>query len=273
MTMARHARIDPWARAYGRLAVPLAAILAALAALRFGIMLAEAARQPGSIGIDLRTVIDGADRWLHGGSPFVARQLAGPYLQIGANSSDSGEFLYPPIALPFFALFTVLPSVVWWAAPAVLFSAGLLRLRPARWTWPVLAFLVLVGQSIPLLIAWNPTIWIVTFAIWAPFLGWTGPIVLLKPTVAPLALLGIRRRSWWVSAGLMAVACLPFGSLWGDWVTAVTNMKTNGPPGLAFSLLQLPFLLIPVVAWLGRRDGPRREPAAATTAVPATGAR
>ncbi len=273
MTVARHARIDPWARAYGRLAVPLAAILAALAALRFGVMLAEAVRSPGSIGIDYTTVIDGTNRWLHGGSPFVARQLAGPYLQIGANANDSGEFLYPPIALPFFALFTVLPGFLWWATPAVLFVTGMLRLRPARWTWPVLALLVLVGQSIPLLIAWNPTIWIVTFAVWAPSLGWTGPLVLLKPTVAPLALLGIRHRSWWIAAGLLAIACVPFGSLWADWLTAVANMKTNGPPGPAFSLLQLPFLLLPAVAWLGRRPTTVRDPVVPAEVASTSGAR
>jgi hypothetical protein len=262
LALAKDGRIGPWARAYGRLAVPLAAVLAALAALRFGVMLTEAARSPGSIGIDYTTVIDGTNRWLHGGSPFAPRQLAGPYLQIGANLSDSGEFLYPPIALPFFAPFTVLPGICWWATPAVLFGAGLLRLRPARWTWPLLAFLALAGQSIPLVIAWNPTIWIVTFAVWAPFVGWTGPLVLLKPTVAPLALLGIRHRSWWITAGLLAIACVPFGSLWRDWLTAVTNMRTNGPPGFAFSLLQLPFLLLPFVAWLGRRSPPKRDPVA-----------
>ena len=61
---------------------------------------------------------------------------------------------------------------------------------------------------------------------------------------------------------LLAIACVPFGSLWRDWLTAVTNMRTNGPPGFAFSLLQLPFLLLPFVAWLGRRSPPKRDPVA-----------
>ena len=246
-------------RAYLRLSVPIAVVLIAIAALLLAQMIVEAARSPGAIGIDLTTVLDATRRWTSGSSPYLARQLAGPYQQIGANLADSGEMLYPPIALPFFAPFLVVPGLLWWAIPAMAAVAGLWQIRPARWSWPILALCILAGQSLPLIVAGNPTIWIVAAGLWAPSLGWPGPLILLKPSVAPLALLGIRRRSWSVAAALLAIASLPFGRLWADWYVAVTNLRVSGAGGILFSLHQLPILLIPVVAAVAR---PRRRNAA-----------
>ena len=53
--------------------------------------------------------------------------------------------------------------------------------------------------------------------------------------------------------------CLPFGSMWADWVTTLVN-STGG--GLLYSTLEVPMLLIPLVAWLGRARSSR--PRAAT---------
>ena len=241
-----------WA-AYCRLAGPAAAALVVFVLLRLALMAHEAAGIPGSVGIDYSGAMDGAHRWLAGDSPYLVRQLAGPYRTIGANLADSGEFLYPPVTLLLFAPFTILPAVLWWAVPLALTFAGLYRLRPARWSWPILALLASVGQSVPLVIAGNPTIWVVAAAIWAPATGWPGPLVLLKPSVAPFALLGITRRSWWIAAGLLTLACIPFGSLWVDWLHTIVNMQASGPEKVAYSLGQLPTLLVPLVAVLARR--------------------
>src|ERR1035437_3919298 len=92
-------------RAYGRLAVPLAIVIITVGIVRASLMFAEAARQPGAIGIDLVTATDAARRWIDGSSPYLARQLSGPYDLIGANPVDSGEMLYPPVSLPLFASF------------------------------------------------------------------------------------------------------------------------------------------------------------------------
>ncbi len=75
------------------------------------------------------------------------------------------------------------------------------------------------------------------------------PFVLLKPSLAPFALFGIRRRSWWLGAGAFLVLCLPFGAMWADWVTSVVNSQGGGP---LYSSLEAPMLLLPLVAWLGR---------------------
>ncbi len=239
--------------------MPIATAILGIAALLLAQLFVEAARSPGAIGIDLTTVLDATRRWTSGSSPYLARQLAGPYQQIGANLVDSGEMLYPPIALPFFAPFLVVPGPVWWAIPAVVAAVGIWRARPSRWSWPILALCILAGQSLPLIVAGNPTIWIVAAGLWAPSLGWPGPLILLKPSVAPLALLGIRHRSWWVAAAILVIVSVPFGRLWADWYVAVTNLRVSGAGGILFSLHQLPILLVPVIVTAAARPRTRRS--------------
>jgi hypothetical protein len=65
---------------------------------------------------------------------------------------------------------------------------------------------------------------------------------------------GIRRRSWWGGAVVLAVLSLPFvlTGLWGEWLRALANSRGGG---LLYSSLEAPMLLLPLVAWLGRRRG------------------
>ena len=263
MTQAALTRLT---RAYLRLATPIAISILLIGAIRLAVMIGEAARLPGAIGIDYTTAMDAAHRWLSGSSPYLARQLSGPYELIGANAADSGEMLYPPAVLPIYAAFTVAPALLWWAIPAGLSATGLWRARPARWTWPILALCLVVGQSIPLIIAGNPTIWVIAAALWSPALGWPGPLILLKPSLAPLALLGIRHRAWWIAAGILGVACIPFGSLWAEWVHSILDMRTSSPAGALYSLQQLPILLIPLLAAVHIGTGSRHLAASADAA-------
>ena len=255
----RAQRLQPLWRAYGDLAAPLAIVILAIGGLRLALMVAEAARSPGAIGIDHATAMDAARRWLGGSSPYLARQLAGPYTLLGANLSDSGEMLYPPVVLPFYAVASVAPAILWWAIPVVLSSVAIWRARAARWAWPILALCLTVGPSLATLIAGNPVMWIIATSLWAPSLGWPGPLAVLKPSVAPLALLGIRHRSWWIAAGILGVACLAFGSLWADWYRSVVNMQTPGLGGILYSVPELPFLLIPVIAAVAARPTTRKS--------------
>ena len=45
-----------------------------------------------------------------------------------------------------------------------------------------------------------------------------GPAVfaLLKPSLAPFALFGANRRSWWVALAVLVAASVPFGGLWAE---------------------------------------------------------
>jgi hypothetical protein len=242
--------------AYGRVAVPVGLALGVILGIRLAMMLTQAAASPGAIGIDFRTVTDAASRWMSGSDPYLARQLGGPYQLIGANLADSGEFLYPPVALPFLAVFDRLPAPAWWAVPLGLGAVALWRLRPARWSWPILGLLLASGHAVPLVIAGNPTMWVLVAALWTPLVAWPGALILLKPSVAPLALLGITRRSWWLALGMLVAASIPFGALWADWYRAITDLRENGAPALLHSLTHAETLVFPLVALAARSDRP-----------------
>jgi len=73
-------------------------------------------------------------------------------------------------------------------------------------------------------------------------------LLVLKPSYLPLALMGVRWRSWWIAAAAVAVLCLPFGGLWFDFAMVLRG----SPVEPWYSLLNLPYVAIPIFGWLGR---------------------
>jgi hypothetical protein len=216
------------------------------------------------VGVDFDLYRDVTTRWLHGGPFFEPYQIAGPY------DIRAGDVLYPPVALVLFvpfavatgasgatgatALIAALAAIAWWAVPIAITAAVAWRLRPQPATWPLIA--LCVANPTTLLKIWtgNPVIWAMAAMALAVVGGsrFAAPFVLLKPSLAPFALVGIRRRSWWVGLVVLAALCLPFGGLWGDWVASIVNSRGGG---LLYSALEIPMLLLPLVAWLGRTRG------------------
>jgi ABC-type transport system involved in cytochrome c biogenesis permease component len=86
-------------------------------------------------------------------------------------------------------------------------------------------------------------------AVFAGSSRFAAPFVLLKPSLAPFALFGLNRRAWWIGLAAFLLLCLPFGALWAEWVGSVLNSRGGG---LLYSTLEIPMLLLPLVAWLGR---------------------
>jgi len=183
-----------------------------------------------------------------GGPFYEPRQLAGPY------EVAHGDILYPPVGLWLFVPIALLPTVLalalWWGVPAAVTAWAIRRLRPRPAVWPLIA-LCLAWPTTPLKI-WtgNPVIWSV--AAMAIATAWRGaaPFALLKPSLFPFALFGIRRRSWWVGLAIFGLLCLPFGSMWADWIATVLNTRGGG---VLYSALEAPMLALPLVAWVGRR--------------------
>ena len=207
---------------------------------------------------DLGGYLEGARRFLATGSPYLPPQIAGPWT-LGAHS-----FIHPPTALPLFLAFLVLPWPLWWAIPLALTIAVVWQLRPAPWSWPLLAACVLWPRSLGSLAAGNSDMWamaLVAVAVrWGP-----GPLLAaLKPTFAPLALVGIRTRAWWIAALACAALGLLTLPLWFEYLAVVRNA---GLP-LTYSLLNVPLLAIPLVAWAGRQV-PARYSAATCEGVSA----
>jgi len=201
----------------------------------------------GYFGMDYRIYLVATIRWMNGYSFYELYQLAGPYI------IHTPDVLYPPILIWLMVPFTVLPASLWWGIPIGLSSWTVLHLRPTPIVWPLLALCVVWPQTITDVIAGNPGLW----ALAAMSLGvlFAGPavFVLVKPSLAPFALWGMRHRRWWLWLAVFGALSLPFGALWLQWVTALAN--SNGT--LAYSLNEVPVLLIPVIAWLGRSGSVR----------------
>jgi hypothetical protein len=199
---------------------------------------------------DVQLYIDAADRWLAGGPFYEPRQLAGPY------EVAHGDILYPPVGLWLFAPAAILPLaaalVLWWGIPAVITAWAIVRVSPRPAVWPLIA-LCLAWPTTPLKI-WtgNPVIWCI--AAMAISIVWRGgaPFALLKPSLFPFALFGVRHRAWWIGLAIFIVLCIPFGAMWADWLTTVVNSRGAGP---LYSALEAPMLALPLVAWAGRRRG------------------
>lgn len=197
---------------------------------------------------DVLLYLEAADRWLGGGPFYAPRQLLGPY------EVAHGDILYPPVGLWLFAPVALLPGpmalAAWWAIPTGITAWAIRHADPRPAVWPLMA-LCLAWPTTPLKV-WtgNPVIWCV--AAMAVATVWRGgaPFALLKPSLFPFALFGIRQRSWWVGLAIFVALSLPFGVMWADWLTTVVNARGAG---LLYSALEAPMLALPLVAWLGRR--------------------
>ena len=196
-------------------------------------------------GLDYRWHVDAAQRLLETGSPYYAWQVSGPY-EIG-----NGAILYPPTAFVLFLPFTVLPAVLWWVIPCALLAWGIAAHRPPPWALAVI--MVVLALQAGVFVFGNPGMWTAAFLAMGTVYGWPAVLVLLKPTFAPFAAVGITRRSWWIAALALVIAGLPFGLLWLDWIRVVTNSNCS----LAYSLPQVPFMVVPLIAWLTGHRRPR----------------
>jgi hypothetical protein len=228
-----------------RLARPVAFALAVviLGFLAFELWVVIPQMRPEALGVDFHQYLAHTERWLDGGSLYLERQLHGPY------EIQAGDSLYPPpilyLTVPF--VFGV-PQLFWWAIPLSVIAVVVVRYRPAPWTWPLLAAMIATPRSIEIVMYGNPVIWCTAALAAGTLLGWPAVFVILKPSLAPLAIWGIRRRSWWVALAVAVVAALPFGAMWLEWIQIVRDSSGS----LLYSIPDLFFVLLPVVAWLGR---------------------
>lgn len=94
--------------------------------------------------------------------------------------------------------------------------------------------------------------WVAAFVALALRFGWPGALVLLKPSLAPFALIGARSRGWWLVALAMALISLP---MLQDYIAALRN-NVGAFPGLDYSVQDIPFIAIPIIAWMARTKKP-----------------
>lgn len=198
-----------------------------------------------SIGADLAFFRSIAEHWRDTGQFYLEHQLTGPYVV-----QTQVDVLYPPTALLLFVPFIWLPSLLWWLIPVGTFVVAIRGLRPARWTWPLIAAGLAYPQTVSQVIYGNTNMWVAAAIAAGARWGWPSVLVLLKPSFAPFALVGARSRRWWAALALLALVSVPFGAMWVDYATAMRNSSLSW----TYALVSLPLMFVPLVAWLGRRE-------------------
>src|SRR3954452_12098326 len=192
-------------------------------------------------GVDFDLYRDATNRWLSGGSFYEPYQLAGPY------EIRAGDILSPPVALWLFVPFAVvagplpvIATLAWWLIPLALTAGVVVALRPRPLVWPLLALCASNPTTILKVWTGNPVMWsmaaMALAVVGSSRLG--APFVLLKPSLAPFALFGVRRRSWWAGAAVLAALSVPFLGLWADWLRSLLNSRGGG---ILYSSLEVPF--------------------------------
>jgi hypothetical protein len=230
-------------------------VLLAVSVVLLGLLVAEMAiaylaiSRDGDLWIDYVFYRDVGRSWLEGGSYYLPRQLTGePY-----DVALMVDVLYPPHALFLFVPLAFLPAILWWLVPIAILAVAIVGWRPAMWTWPIMILLFMWPRANAAFLFGNTDMWMAAAVAAGLRWGWPAIALTLKPTLLPLAFIGARTRAWWIALvvlGLVSLAMLP---LWIDYLTAMRTVSV----GLDYSLGSLPLLLIPVVAWLGRRRDDR----------------
>lgn len=239
MSASNAEKTTDWTAAFLR---SLGLVIAALAVVRFVVVLFEPFGQR-FLANDLNGYVAGARRFLETGSPYLAEQLSGRW-QLQPDS-----FIHPPVAVILFAPFIVLPAVLWWAIPIGLTAWSVIRLRPSAWSWPLMAACLLWPRTDGILIAGNTDMWVAAAVGVSLAFGVPAPVlVVMKPSYLPLALIGLRRPAWWVVGIVVAIICLLFGPLWFQYVKVLAGVTLEP----IYSLFNVPYVLVPVVAWSGR---------------------
>ena len=212
----------------------------------------------GLIAVDLEIYLGYARRFLSEGSMYAETQSS-PYVgqpYVSGPIPDDMPCLYPPAAIYLFAPFLVLPRIIWWLVPLGVMGHVLLRLRPARWTWPFIVAPLVTPEFAAGLATGNTGMWMVAAVAGGIEWGWPSIGVLLKPFLAPFALIGAGRRGWWIGLGIAIAISIPLISDWLAYPTIISNAGGLNYDPLAYATM----LLVPVFGWLG--SGRRRVAAA-----------
>lgn len=225
--------------------VPLAVIVLVGSWLLF-VALFYIVREPRSIGYDYAFYRDVGARWLADGTYYLPYQTAGPY-----SFTTMLDVLYPPTGLFLFVPFAVLPAVLWWLIPAAITGYVIWSCRPNVWTVALILLLLAWPKATNSIVYGNTDIWMMATVAGGLRWGWPALFLLIKPTLAIFALVGIRHRSWWVGLAVLVVVSLLQLPLWLDYVVAMRNLAIHAD----YSLVSIPMLLIPIVAWVRRPLG------------------
>jgi hypothetical protein len=223
-----------------------AGVILLVAAYELAVIVPKVVSLGAPLGVDFHQYLDHARRFVETGAFYLEHQLHGPY------AIELGDPLYPPVILYLLVPFLVIPQFLWWVAPLGLIGALVITSRPKPWAWPLLALIMADPRTMEILIYGNPAMWIGAAVAGALLWSWPGAFVLLKPSLAPFALIGIRSRGWWIALAVGAVLSTPLAGLYFQFARVL--LDSNG--SWSYSLPDVPFVALPLVAWLARTRTP-----------------
>ena len=209
-----------------------------------------------SFAVDYGIYMDAVDRWLRDGGWYLDRQLHGPY------PIELGDVLYPPVLLYLLVPFRLLGPYLWSAIPALIVVAITIRHRPALWAWLLIAICLAWPVTVAKFVFGNPVIWGAAAVALGTLFRWPSALIVIKPTVIPFALVGIRDRRWWLVIVALGVLSIPFLGSTLLYPQVLLDAQTNpvdGRGGPLYSLQEYPLLVIPVLAWWARGGRTLRE--------------
>jgi len=227
-------------------AAVVAGVILVVAGYELAIVVPRAVSLGEPLGVDFHQYLEHARRFLESGSFYLEHQLHGPY------AIELGDPLYPPVILYLLVPFLLIPQILWWVAPLGLMGALVITSRPKSWAWPVLSLIVADPRTMEIVIYGNPAMWIGAAVAGALLWSWPGALVLLKPSLAPFALIGIRSRGWWLALAVGIVLSAPLAGLYVQFARIL--LDSNG--SWSYSVPDVPFVALPLVAWLARTRAP-----------------
>ena len=185
-----------------------------------------------------------AHRILAGGPLYPAWELSGPFYP-----GQGPEVYPPPTVYGLIVPMSLLPDALWWVIPLGFLAAVVLWHRPSDAAWVlILALLIAEPDTWVVIAAGNPSIWVAAAValatIWRP----VAILAALKPTLAPLALIGVASRGWWIAAALGLLVSLAWVPAWMDYARVLGNYRAS----VAIPPKEWALLAVPLVAWVGR---------------------
>ena len=206
------------------------------------------------LGLDWLGYRAGFERFLATGTPYAPFELVGPFTPMHL------DFIHPPNFLVLVAPFVVLPHpldfIAWDAVPIAIFCF-LLRGLP-WWAWPAVAILSTTNSLQYPILNGNSSLFLVAVFGLGLRLGWPMGLLAMKPTLAPLALLGLVGRRPFrlvgpavaIGAALAIVPLMLTLPLFPTYLTVLRNMQ--GIP-LTYSIGNYSLIALVLLPWIIER--------------------
>ena len=192
------------------------------------------------LGLDWLGYRAGFERLLATGSPYARFELAASF------TPQHLDFIHPPNFLFLVDPFAVLPNpldfILWDAVPIAVFAYLLRHL--AWWGWPLVAILSTTNSLQYPILNGNSSLWMCAAFGLGIRVGWSAGLLAMKPTLLPLAFVGLRRP---VPALVLAIVPIVLTlPLFPDYFTVIRNME--GIP-LSYSLSNYSLIALAALPW------------------------